>query len=517
MGIDPPFLYDHPSRYSFTGPTEKGFNPKAASESSWTPRAPKLKPDGPLINAKELNRHPDSYFIVPYGQLDWKPLNSGTKSRVAWTRWIQLVLRVCALLGAAGLLVCVICIKGVDNTTGWIIRIAPGIAILHTVYAIYHLVRLSKGRTPASSASYMLFAAILDAGLIPFLVFTALMSQVQYRESSDTTGRWQTLFGDDPDTYKIIYSTFLISVTTGGIHLVSLCISVYLAVIFRKISRLPPDMNPLESNLTSRHKRNKSSLSTAPSEVTNSRDAHLSAPLIDGPRVVPFMHTRTDSSESLSPHRRQPNSDRNFRPDLSQYQQTVSQRSSRSDLPRSTRTTPRPTSTYANSRPNSARPASTRPQSTVAPLDNNWFTYPSSTPSPPNTGPRELQHLRINHKSPSPAPPRVNKYDFENMTPRPLEMNPPTPPISSYRHQKDGALVPTSGNVVWHGDQQKRPRHGRGDSFGVVRDKSRYYGELHAGKGRVVSSGAKVEDRRGMRTREVSGKVAEEGRGSMRY
>ena len=77
--------------------------------------------------------------------------------------------------------------------------------------------------------------------------------------------------------------------------------------------------------------------------------------------------------------------------------------------------------------------------------------------------------------------------------------------------------MPTSGNVVWHGDQQKRPRHGRGDSFGVVRDKSRYYGELHAGKGRVVSSGAKVEDRRGMRTREVSGKVAEEGRGSMRY
>ena len=67
MGADPPFLYDHPSRYSFTGPTEKGFNPKAASHASWTPRSAPQKRDGPLINSKELNRHPDSYFIV-YGR-----------------------------------------------------------------------------------------------------------------------------------------------------------------------------------------------------------------------------------------------------------------------------------------------------------------------------------------------------------------------------------------------------------------------------------------------------------------
>lgn len=77
--------------------------------------------------------------------------------------------------------------------------------------------------------------------------------------------------------------------------------------------------------------------------------------------------------------------------------------------------------------------------------------------------------------------------------------------------------MPGSGNVVLYEDKQKRPQQMRGDSLGVVGDKSRYYGELHAAKGRVVSSGAKVNDRSGMRAREVSGKVVEEGRATMVY
>lgn len=64
MGVEPPFLYDPPSRYSFTGPTEKGFNPKAASQASLLPPRPRPKQEGPLIDTRELNRHPDSYFIV---------------------------------------------------------------------------------------------------------------------------------------------------------------------------------------------------------------------------------------------------------------------------------------------------------------------------------------------------------------------------------------------------------------------------------------------------------------------
>lgn len=60
MGVEPPFIYDPPSRYSFSGPSDKAFNPKAATQASWSSPVPKPKPDGPLIN---FNRHPDSVGV----------------------------------------------------------------------------------------------------------------------------------------------------------------------------------------------------------------------------------------------------------------------------------------------------------------------------------------------------------------------------------------------------------------------------------------------------------------------
>src|SRR2546423_1717808 len=57
MGVEPPLLYDHPSRYSFNGPNDKWFNPKAATIASWTPAEPKPKSNGPLV---DFNKHPDS-------------------------------------------------------------------------------------------------------------------------------------------------------------------------------------------------------------------------------------------------------------------------------------------------------------------------------------------------------------------------------------------------------------------------------------------------------------------------
>ena len=65
MGFEPPFLYEHPARYSFLGPTDKEFNPRAASQATWSPPKPRPKPQvGPLINSVGINRHPDSYFVV---------------------------------------------------------------------------------------------------------------------------------------------------------------------------------------------------------------------------------------------------------------------------------------------------------------------------------------------------------------------------------------------------------------------------------------------------------------------
>lgn len=240
-----------------------------------------------------------------------------TKSRVKWTRTTQLILRICELIGTVGMLFCVICIKGTDATTGWILRLPvcvtqmrtkvnvnntlrqPGVAILHTIYGTYHLSRSAKGRTPSSSASYMLFAAMVDAGLIPFLVFTALISHTQSIEPVNAPGHWSTLFGSDEATTSIVFATFITSVVTGTLHPISLAISIYLGVMFRKISRLPPDMNPLEDNLTSRHKRNKSSLlDNRMSQILTATDIfqHSKAedPLMASP-TVSFMHTRNNS------------------------------------------------------------------------------------------------------------------------------------------------------------------------------------------------------------------------------
>ena len=138
-GVSEPYMYDPPSKYTFTGASEKGFSPRAATQASWTPPRPRPKVEGPLIQSKEFNRHPDSYFVVyvnlapthaqlltfhrPYGNLNWKPMSPRTKAKVKWARHIQLLLRIAALLGAAGMLFCVICIKGTGGATGWIIRV----------------------------------------------------------------------------------------------------------------------------------------------------------------------------------------------------------------------------------------------------------------------------------------------------------------------------------------------------------------------------------------------------------
>ena len=150
----------------------------------------------------------------------------------------------------------------------------------------------------------MLFAAMIDAGLIPFLVFTALISHTQSIEPVNAPGHWSTLFNGNEATTSIIFATFIISVAAGTFHLVSLAVSIYLGVIFRKISRLPPDMNPLEDNLTSRHKRNKSSLlddheTQKPSSVDKIQESTAEDPLMASP-TVPFMHTRNDSYSNIT-------------------------------------------------------------------------------------------------------------------------------------------------------------------------------------------------------------------------
>ena len=180
---------------------------------------------------------------------------------------------------------------------GWIIRVAPAVTLIHAVYGIYHLCRAAEGRTPASTASYMVFAAFVDTGLIPFFAFTAYISYLDYTKNQYG---WNTLFNDNQISYKIIYAFFLLNATVGGILSFSLILDVYLATMFRKIAKLPPDMNPLEPNLTSRHhKRNKSSMNITEKHMSNSTLVNKHDSGVAGKRM-PFIHTRTDSADSVT-------------------------------------------------------------------------------------------------------------------------------------------------------------------------------------------------------------------------
>ncbi len=402
----------------------------------------------------------------------------------------------------------------------------------------------------------MIFAAIVDAGLVPFFVVMAITARTEYIEPSNTIGRWQTLFGTDVTNYKIFYATFLLSVVEGSLHLISLVISIYLTIIFRKISNLPPDANPLEDNLTSRaHKRNKSSIvdnRSSQATTTNSmRDPGAEDPLMSTTRNVPFMHTRTESTPDLSnaprpyfspresrtdisaPFYSQPPSERSSRVNATQsanrprsfyeqplsnrstrtnirqsptrprsfYEQPTSARSSRPDIPRAPTMSP---SVYTDfSRPTSTRPPSTRPASTqprpVAPTmksNDNWITHPS----PPSSPAAEFQHLRtLNRKDYAPLPQSAPAWNVENFNP--LELNPPTPPNAERR--------PTA---------QGRPlTQGTGNSLGFGVGKLRDYEGLKRGYvgQRVVSSGRDEDGKSlgGVRMRGVSGKVHETGSG----
>lgn len=122
VGRFQPYLYDTPTN-------DYTFNPKAVTMASRMPPAtPKQKQDGPLI---DFNKHPDSYLILPYGQTDAKPMNIKVKTWIKIARGFQLFLRICTLLGAVGVLLCGIFIRGALDTEGYIMRIPVRIRPSH--------------------------------------------------------------------------------------------------------------------------------------------------------------------------------------------------------------------------------------------------------------------------------------------------------------------------------------------------------------------------------------------------
>ena len=193
----------------------------------------------------------------------------------------------------------------------------PGVVAISCAYSIYHHARPARARPPASSAAYQLFSSVHDLATAGLYGFGAAVVQRQ-------GPGWTALIGGGGDGSKVLTSRFLVPaeqyalIGAGGLHLVSLAVGTYLALMFRRIARMPPDMNPLEDHLTRRaHKRNKSSVATtatweslASSDGNGSSTGRISARLeqhrrsgapyedLARPPSIPFMHTRSGSRDS---------------------------------------------------------------------------------------------------------------------------------------------------------------------------------------------------------------------------
>ncbi|KAL1903016.1 hypothetical protein Sste5346_000929 [Sporothrix stenoceras] len=302
-GTHQPFLYEA-ERSSSSFP-EKTFDPKSVTRASWQPKPVKPKQEGPLV---QVNRHPDAHEVIG-GQR--KPVQTMSSTRKAWIkaiRVVQLLVRTLEFIGAAGILVLVILITGMPGITTWVLRITAGFVIAHSAYGIYHHSKPAGYRTPASSGAYQVFAAFSDLSVLPLYAYGAMSAK-------NNSAEWTTLLTDQSVVSYLITSFYYTLIGSGGLHGLSLVISFWLALQFRKIAQMPPDMNPLEDRYTTRskkrqakqlkeiqkqqHARNKSSIATADTfESLYSLDNDKG--LLSRPPSVPFLHTRTGSQASIS-------------------------------------------------------------------------------------------------------------------------------------------------------------------------------------------------------------------------
>lgn len=252
--------------------------------------------------------------------------------------------------------------------------------------------------------------------MVPFYAFTSF---VAYQQFHDNTYGWGTLFENANIQYYLIKSFFIASAVCGGLHLPSFGMSVYLAVVFRQITNLPPDMNPLEDNLTarspkrgSRSKRPKTAIPNAHMSSSTldsayfSVKSHLDDPVEAAPRTIPFSHTRQQSSNTLVNDSRpiSTHSHRTSRSNIQAQQGTLDEQANLTTQPAETaaqepRDSPsRPNSVVVdapvllpttrsfspfNFLPSTFLPTNFR-WSSPAPSEgsNNWVSYPSRTPSP---------------------------------------------------------------------------------------------------------------------------------------
>jgi hypothetical protein len=358
-------------------------------------------------------------------------------------------------------------------------------------YALYNLQRSAKRRPATSSASYNAFSFFVDIALLPFYVFIAFFTANNWQMDPGDVGRWSTFFHSASKDGKVLESAFLIGSVVGALHLFSLPIDIFLFSRFKKIAQYPPDMNPLEDNLTSRinrkHTYKSSDASASMSEqrlaMLSGSSVSLSSPsrvsnrdqLIPEANVRPmsFYNSRTNLDPSYSGHTRDSARQSRFeyqQPSSAYVSQTSMHRTSLSherERSRSRSSRPQSYQRYANQRPGTrdsvhdampTRPLSfitasenqsrtSTPQSgrsgekdqpAKALLNDNWFVLadddadlssPRRTPVPELVSDRDSSpELR----EPNATQLRIASEEYTELLPQPLRMNAPTPPKHSF-------------------------------------------------------------------------------------
>ncbi|KAK4041191.1 hypothetical protein C8A01DRAFT_45630 [Parachaetomium inaequale] len=595
-----PFMYQAVSRDDERFPAQT-FDPKAVTRASYEPKKPKPKPDGPLVS---FNRHPDAHMVPNGRRSKYRPMGYRTKAWIKGMRVVQIGLRVIQLIAAGGL----ITVMSVAGLMGWVIGVTLGFVILHCGYSVFHHFRPAGARTPGSSAMYQLFSGVSDLCVLPLYAYGAILARNKGEE-------WKTATDIDPDTTKyMVPSVYYGLIGAGGLHLLSLAISLWLGLMFRRIANMPPDMNPLEANLTSRvtHKRNKSSVTTTSTYSDEKRESQLYDDS-SRPPSIPFMHTRQGSETSFTSR------DSRLNLPSRQYQVPASNRSSvtSQDLKRmsapppplhrasymeiplgETGTTPsRPTSMHS-SRPSSGSvpsyraepvsPAQTLAQPRSAKFTETWYASESlisrtqQRNRAPTSKPNQAAYASLDasdddndndsgsendtYYTPArgntttttndentpphhPNPLRSNPTTSDNTTTTPAKSTTAPPrrprtPFSRLRNSVLSTISPNEQDITDQSQTQTLKVGGGGGGQFEPRNRlssiqpdsaffySKPYGELKAATppimvgtesrerdSRVVSSGNDYDLGSGtmMGRRNVSGKVAEEGRAGQRW
>ena len=354
----------------------------------------------------------------------------------------------------------------------------PAADILVTLYAIYHLARSPKARPPMSSASYHMFATFTDCGFIPLYVFLAIYARSNYEMSPKTADRWTSFFTAEGATTILLLATWIGAICVAGLHAVSVCFDLWLVILFRKIANLPPDMNPLEDNLTSRsaskhkHKRSeatlvgsvreKNSKYLSGSTVSVNRQSRLSDPVKDyhlDHNQVPFRTSRKGAELDYSPHSL--DSARRSRQQLDArnvYQQPALAHASNLELRLRTQTD------YMASYDQNHTSQSAQGSNVGSPSLKNSPTLPSVTPSDSELNDQQREELLKSNwfvvaddYADLGTAPRERTQHHDEMSvvssdsdslyaPEPLKMNPSTPPPGSNPYAE--AAYPDSGRAA---------------------------------------------------------------------